>query len=166
MIFLLINCDLVLFTFADNCIRGLKHIEHCFLVNFVFLLRFCVTLAFVCVQVDKGLEIFQLILGQIVCHYLGGDKRGGGSREMVTNGDKEGRGVQNWDFYGDILFEWPLKIFIDNAHRAYLEINGDKDTYHLPLVKIMTPSSSLSLFISITSIRSTSFTVPQISSTA
>ena len=26
---------------------------------------------------------------------------------MVTNGDKEG-GVKNWDFYGDILFEWPL----------------------------------------------------------
>ena len=29
---------------------------------------------------------------------------------MVTNGDKE-EGVKNWDFYGDILFEWPLKVF-------------------------------------------------------
>ena len=52
------------------------------------------TLAFGCVQLDTGLEIFQLISGQKVCHYLGGDKGGGG--------------VKNWDFYGDILFEWPL----------------------------------------------------------
>ena len=66
------------------------------------------TLAFVCVQLDTGLEIFQLILGQKVCHYLGGDKGGGGSRQTVTNGDKWGRGVKNRDFYGDILFEWPL----------------------------------------------------------
>jgi len=33
---------------------------------------------------------------------------GGGSRQTVTNGDKGERGVKNWDFYGDILFEWPL----------------------------------------------------------
>ena len=25
----------------------------------------------------------------------------------MTNGDKGGKGVKNWDFYGDILFEWP-----------------------------------------------------------
>ena len=66
------------------------------------------TLEFVCVQLDTGLEIFQLISGQKVCHYLGGDKGGGGSRQTVTNGDKGGRGVKYWDFYGDILFEWPL----------------------------------------------------------
>ena len=35
---------------------------------------------------------------------------GGGSRQTVTNGDKGGGGVKNRDFYGDILFEWPLKI--------------------------------------------------------
>ena len=34
------------------------------------------TLAFVCVQLDTGLEIFQLISGQKVCYYLDGDKGG------------------------------------------------------------------------------------------
>ena len=29
--------------------------------------------------------------GQQVCHYLGGDKGRGGSRQMVTNGDKGGQ---------------------------------------------------------------------------
>ena len=37
---------------------------------------------------------------------------GGGSRQIVTNGDKGVRGFKNWDFYGDILFEWPLR-FVD-----------------------------------------------------
>ena len=46
------------------------------------------TVAFVCVQLETGLEIFQLLLGHKVCHYLGGDKGGGGSRQTVTNGDK------------------------------------------------------------------------------
>ena len=59
--------------------------KHCFLVNAAFLLPFCVTLAFVCVQLDTGLEIFQLISGQKVCHYLGGDK---GGRGVKANGDK------------------------------------------------------------------------------
>ena len=77
------------------------------------------TLAFVCVQLDKGLEIFQLISGQKVCHYLGGDKGGGGSRQTVTNGDKGGRGVKNWDFYGDILFEWPLRCGRRQTMRCY-----------------------------------------------
>ena len=36
----------------------------------------------------------QLIAGQKVCHYLGGDKGGGGSRQTVTNGDKGERGGQ------------------------------------------------------------------------
>ena len=54
------------------------YINHCFLVNSVFLLPFCATLAFVCIQLGIGLEIFQLISGQKVCHYLGGDKGGGG----------------------------------------------------------------------------------------
>ena len=62
-------------------------------------------LAFVCVQLDTGLEIFQLILGQIFFHYLGGDKGGGGWRQIVTNGDKGEKGVKNLDFYADILFE-------------------------------------------------------------
>ena len=56
------------------------------------------TLAFVCVQLDTDLKIFQLISGQKFCHYLGGDKGGGGSRQMVTNGDKEGRGGQKFTF--------------------------------------------------------------------
>ena len=84
MIFLLMDYDLQLFTFADNCVRGFKHMKHCFLVNSAFLLPFCVTLAFVCVQLDPTLEIFQLISGQKVFHYLSGDK-GGGDK---TNGDK------------------------------------------------------------------------------
>ena len=50
------------------------------------------TLAFVCVQLDTGLEAFQLISGQKVCHYLGGDKGERGSRQTVTNGDKGGGG--------------------------------------------------------------------------
>ena len=65
------------------------------------------TLVFVFVQIDTCLEFLQLILGQKVCHYLGGDMGGGGSRQMAINGDR-GRGVKNLDFYGDILFEWPL----------------------------------------------------------
>ena len=69
------------------------------------------TLAFVCVQLDTGLRIFQLISGQNFCHYLGGDKGGRGSRQMVTKGGKGGGGVKNRDFYGDIHFEWPLKWF-------------------------------------------------------
>ena len=43
------------------------------------------TLAFVCGQLDTGLEILQLLLGQKVCHYLGGDK---GGRGVKANGDK------------------------------------------------------------------------------
>ena len=73
------------------------------------------TLAFVCVQLDTGLKIFQLISGQKVCHYSGGDKGGRGSRQMMTNGDKGKRGVKNWDFYGDILFEWPLSQVANEA---------------------------------------------------
>ena len=43
--------------------------------------------------------------GSKICHYLGGDK---GGRGVKANGDKGGGGVKNLDFYGDILFEWPL----------------------------------------------------------
>ena len=43
------------------------------------------TLAFVCGQLDTGLEILQLLSGQKVCHYLGGDK---GGRGVKANGDK------------------------------------------------------------------------------
>ena len=66
--------------------------KYWFLVNAAFLLPFCGTLTFVCVQLDTGLEIIQLISGQKVCHYLGNDKEGGGSRQTVTKGDK-GEGV-------------------------------------------------------------------------
>ena len=58
------DCKLELFTFADNCIRGCKHMKNCFLVNAAFLLSFCVILSFVCAQLDTDLEIFQLISGQ------------------------------------------------------------------------------------------------------
>ena len=74
------------------------------------------TLTFACVQLDTGLEIFQQISGQNVCHYLGGDKGGGGPRQTVTNGDKGGGGVKNCDFYGDILFEWPHIDLISMSH--------------------------------------------------
>ena len=50
------------------------YIKHCFLVNSAFLLPFCATLAFVYAQLNTGLEIFQLISGEKVCHYLGDDK--------------------------------------------------------------------------------------------
>ena len=59
------------------------------------------TLEFVCVQLDTGLEIFQLISGQNICHYLGGDKgeggqgkrwktvtRGGGGSKIISNDEK------------------------------------------------------------------------------
>ena len=52
------------------------------------------TFAFVCVQLETGLEIFQLISHQKFCHYLGGDKGGGGSGQTVTRGD----GVQKLGF--------------------------------------------------------------------
>ena len=58
--------------------------KHCFLVNADFLLPFCQTLAFVCVQLDTGLDIFQLISVKKVCHYLGGDKGEG----VQANSDK------------------------------------------------------------------------------
>ena len=48
--------------------------KHCFLVTFDFLLPFCVTWAFVCIQLDTGLKIFQSKSGQKVYHYFGGDK--------------------------------------------------------------------------------------------
>ena len=54
------DCDLELFTFLTTVSEVLKHMKHCFLVNAAFLLPFWVTLAFVCVQLDTGLEIFQL----------------------------------------------------------------------------------------------------------
>ena len=34
---------------------------------------------------------------------------GGGGKEIVTNGDKGGRGGQNPGFFGDVIVEWPLK---------------------------------------------------------
>ena len=75
---LLTDCNVELFTFAGNCIRGFKHMTYyCFFVNSAFLLPFCETLAFVCVQLDTGQELFQLILSQKVCHHLVRDKGGG-----------------------------------------------------------------------------------------
>ena len=69
--------------------------KNCFLVNSAFQLPFCVTLAFVCVQLETGLEIVQLASGQKVCHNLGGDKGGEGSRQTVTKGDKGERGSKS-----------------------------------------------------------------------
>ena len=54
------------------------YIKHCFLVNSSFLLHFYATLALIRIQLGTGLEILWLISGQIVCHYLVGDKGGGG----------------------------------------------------------------------------------------
>ena len=83
MIFLLIDCYLEPFTFADNCIRGLTHNT---LFCCAFLLSFCVTLPFICGQLDTGLEILQLLSGQKFCHYLGGDKV---VRWVKANGEKQ-----------------------------------------------------------------------------
>ena len=69
-------------------IKGFKHIKYCFLDNSPFLLP----LAVVCVQLDTDLEIFQLISGQKIWCYLGGDKGGRGSRRTVTKSDKGGVG--------------------------------------------------------------------------
>ena len=68
------------------------------------------TLAFVCVQLDTGLEIFQLMSSQKVFHYLGGDKGGGGSRQTVTNGDKGGRGPKIGIFTVTYFLNGPLYI--------------------------------------------------------
>ena len=65
------DCDLELFTFADNCVRGFKHIKHCFFDNSAFLLPICVTLAFACDQLNIGLENFQLTSGQKVLSLFG-----------------------------------------------------------------------------------------------
>ena len=49
--------------------------------------------------------------------------RGEGSGQTVINGDKGGGGVKNWDFYGVILFEWPLSatvyILQQTAHNLF-----------------------------------------------
>ena len=39
-----------------------------------------------------------------------GDMGGGGSTRLVTNGDKGGREVQNSQFCGDVIFEWPHEL--------------------------------------------------------
>ena len=36
------------------------------------------------------------------------------SKQTVTRG----RGVKNWDFHGDILFEWPLGILETDVMRS------------------------------------------------
>ena len=61
---------------------------------------------------QAGLTHFQLK----VCHYLGCDKGGGGSRRMMTKCDIGGGrgGVNNFDILSDILFEWP-PIKVENA---------------------------------------------------
>ena len=69
------------------------------------------TLAFVCVQLEKGLEIFQLISGQKVCHYLDGDKGGEESRKTVTNGDKGRRGSKIGIFTVTYFLNGPLRTW-------------------------------------------------------
>ena len=65
-------------------------------------------LAFACVQLDTGLEIFQLQLFRFRVTVV--TREEGGSRKTVTNGDKGEGGLKNRDFYSDILFEWPLSV--------------------------------------------------------
>ena len=91
---------------ASDRVLFWSYLKYCFLVKSAFLLPLCVTLAFVCVQLNTGLEIFRLISGRKVCHFLGGDKGEG----IKANGDKRwqgGRGVKIRNFYGDIFFECP-----------------------------------------------------------
>ena len=67
------DCDLELFTFADNCFRGLKHIKH-FCCHSVF--GFGIRIG----SVRHRPRDFQLLSGQKFCHYLGGDKGGIGGQ--------------------------------------------------------------------------------------
>ena len=65
---------------------------------------------------------------------------GGGSRQTVTNGDKDGRGVKNWDFYGDILFEWPLRM---------LQISCSTYKHKTPnLLQIIVDSTYIHIYVS------------------
>ena len=105
MTFLLINCDLELYQRF--------YMKHWFPVNYAFLLPFCVTLAFVCVQLETCLEIFKLILGETICHYLGGDKGGEGSRITVAKFDK-GR-------WGSKIGGGPVKYFLNSP-----QVRGDR----------------------------------------
>ena len=77
----------------------------------IFRQMMCVTLAFVCVQLDTGLEIFQLISGQKVCHYLGGDNGGGGSRQTVINGDRGGGGSKIGIFTVTYFLNGPFIVY-------------------------------------------------------
>ena len=47
-------------------------------------------------------------LSKNVCHYSPGDMGGRGSTRLVTNDDKGRKGVTNYQFFGDVIFEWPL----------------------------------------------------------
>ena len=87
------------------------------------------TLAFVCVQLDTGLEIFQLISGQKVCHYLGGGKGGRGSRQTVTNGEKGGGGQKLGFFTVTYFLNSPLNDWnIQSIFRLALNMEA---RYHI-----------------------------------
>ena len=73
------------------------------------------TLAFVYVQLDTCLEIFQLISGQNVRHYLGGDKGGGRSRQSVTKYDKGEGGSKIGIFTAIYFLNGPLHA---HAHES------------------------------------------------
>ena len=98
--FVVCNFSLLLTT----VFRGFKHIKHCFLVNSAFLLPFCATLAFACIQLDTRDSLANFALKSLS---LFGCWQGG-------------REVKNRDFYGDILFEWPLRTFTSKSDESNL----------------------------------------------
>ena len=62
---------------------------------------------------------------QKVCHYLGDDKGGGGSRQTVTNDDKGGGGSKIRIFAVKYFLNGPIGkigIYLKTKHRFFREI--------------------------------------------
>ena len=105
-----VNYDMKLFTFAENCFRGFKHIKHCFLVISLFCcLSVCDFDIRMC-SVRHRPKDFSANFGSKSLSLFGwrqGGEAGQGKQWQTVT--REGGGIKNRDFYGDILFEWPLR---------------------------------------------------------
>ena len=68
--------------------------------------------------------------------------------QTVTNGDKGGKGFKNWDFYCDILFEWPHRT----AKNSPYEIGERMTTFLLRLpIAVFILCNMIYLFLCVTS---------------